>query len=191
MGLDIHIFQVRKAETLEPRIYTLAELDARGFNYFIKEEVEEHLVQALIPYTQEVLVSSPKIDYSKIREDYGLSEDSFAIPRGFEGDLCFTDPTKTEDRHTDISAAEIALKYTVEQTLTYLAFPCDVEAYWNKDYTVHNFFLEKLGDVENTGFYKIDLDVQQAFNEEHGADSGEIPLVPPTEEMALFYHAWW
>ena len=191
MGLDSYVFRIKKAQGLEPRVYTRAELDRLNLDYFFKGESYESLVQQLMPYSQEVQVKAPQIDFQKICKEHGLSDKAYICLRSGNGDIGFIDPMKKEDRKLIVSGADIQANFLVETTQPYYVHICERVAYWRKNYDVQDFFYENLDHVENTGFYLLNDEVITDFNLKVGDSLGGLPMEAPTEEQALFYHEWY
>ena len=62
--------------------------------------------------------------------------------------------------------------------------------YWRKAYDVQEWFHENLGVVvENTGYYLLNTEIIQQFNE--AFLERPIPEEPPDEESALVYYEWY
>ena len=79
--------------------------------------------------------------------------------------------------------------YEDEKTLV---FRREEVAYWRKHYAVQSFFYDALGNVENTGYYRLSEAVLKQFNASTLEGSWDLlPVEAPTDDTALFYWEWY
>lgn len=184
MGLDMEIMRVSKPDYDTDKVYSRHEIDGAVFS---KQDIDEPMFIQAKPYCQELQIRNYYYNMDKIKADYGLSEDAY-IGAYIAGKTIVFDKSIIDGR-VEISKSLIEERYTLEKVET--CFVCRTEEvkYWRKAYDIQDWFYEMIGDVENTGYYMLSVELQSEFNEAWPDDAIEVE--EPSEESALFYWEWY
>lgn len=185
MGLDMEIRRISRPNYDYEKVYERCDIDGVILG---ENDLHKDMYQQLVPYCQKLRVHNQYYNMNKIREDYRLSEHASIGCLSSVGITVYD--RRGSGKSVDISANLIDEKYTLDK-IEY-CFVCLVEGvrYWRKAYDVQDWFHENLeGRVENTGYYRLDAELQDEFNKawpEHAVDVEE-----PDKNSALFYWEWY
>ena len=190
MGLDMYIYRIRKPQ-LEERVYTEQEISDMGLSSVEVDyaTMEKSLYEQLLPYMTVRNVIGEYINKKKIIKDYNLPKDSFISMLAFHGiELSWDGEDGSVSGTQFIPQEELDKKYITTKTVPTYIWRTEEEKYWRKHYELQDWFYEKLGNVENCGYYVLDADLIAEMNakfDEHVFEED------PTDDEALVYHEWY
>ena len=190
MGLDQHIYRVRKPE-LEDRVYTSFEIDSMGnmHRIFLMDiDEEQELIEQLMPYVVVRGVASQFVNKTQLLKDYNLPDNSYMSYMS-SVEITYTGTDENGNRvEKTISMQEVDEKYTTTEVLPCYIWEEEEVQYWRKHYDLQDWIYEHINGVQNTGYYMLDASMIRALNKEFGE---HLPKEDPDDESALFYWEWY
>lgn len=183
MGLDQYVYWIKKPDYNEERIYNSSEVVCGII--IPDDERDDPTVQAVMPYCRKLKVINKHWNMEAISAAFGLSEKAYFY-------ACFNGIAYVQDgsRKVEVNESDLDGRYTIDRIDDW--YVCDTREvmYWRKAYDVQEWFHENLGVVvENTGYYLLNTEIIQQFNE--AFPERPLPEDPPDEEFALVYYEWY
>ena len=189
MGLDMWVRRVRKPN-IEDKVYTSEELYNMDYSMVSVEEVEKEtsMFQQLLPYTVVRNVLTDYYNKEKMIADYNLPKGSSIWHYSNEG-IEISGMDENGKRVSQfIENKDVEEKYIITKSVPHYIWKESEEAYWRKNYSLHDWFYSSLEGVENCGYYILDADLIAEMNATFNEDVSEDD---PTDDEALFYHEWY
>ena len=185
MGLDMHVFKIRKAILNEKRAYTTQELRERGISYVSLEDAKENidLYRQILPYTTKADVTADFYDVQKIIADYDLPKNSHIGMMSYDKIIVAGTDANGDYIRQEVTREEIEEKYILTKTEIYYIWKSEEVAYWRKHYDLQDWIYDVLGNVENTKYCYLDEETIKELNDTFDEC---IPVEPD-----LFYWEWY
>lgn len=186
MGLDMSIYRCSRPIVDDTRIYDREELPGIILS---EEDIGEDMYAQLAPYCEKVRMLNSYYDMEKIRKDYGFSDHAYISMLSSDG-IKVSDDCSSKSKEVNLSAKEIKEKYVLDKIEMCYYTSAEEVAYWRKNYDIQDWFHNNLSStVENTGYYLLDRELLEDFNEEYPNDA--VQVEEPNETSALFYWEWY
>lgn len=192
MGLDMYVFRIRKPD-LNYRVYSQDEIRELNLTTCTIDDFEkaDAAMSQLLPYVSKIKVINEYYDVEAIIKDYNLPAKSHIGTVSSHGIRVSGKSTSGQWVSVDISTEEIECKYIISKIEDSYAWKTQDVAYWRKHYDLQERFYELIGDVENCGYYLLDVETINTLRDEYEADMSDVPLEAATDKSALFYHEWY
>ena len=189
MGLDMYILRIRKPN-LEDKVYTSEEISSMNYSSVSVEDVEREssMFEQLMPYTVVRNVLTDYYNMEKMIADYKLPKNSRIGMYSYDGIEISGKNDNGERVSQFIARKEIDEKYTITKSVPHYIWESNEEEYWRKAYELRDWFYEKLGNVENCGYYVLDAELIAEMNKKFDEHVSEED---PTDNEALVYHEWY
>jgi len=189
MGLDMNVYMVSKPPLSEDDVYDRNDIDGIIFKEI---DADKPAIRQLVPYCAKVRVVNHYYDLRKIGEDYNLTDVWIG------GWCCDKDGSKTfihgsrdgKSESVTLSDDLIESKYIINREETCYICASKEVRYWRKAYDIQEWIHENLPEpVENTGYYILNKNVLDKFNETFPDDT--LPAKEPDNDSALVYWEWY
>lgn len=198
MGLDMFVYRVSKPHLNDALVYDYNDLDGIVIRasdiddptiteITSKRDVTDRKLTDVLPYTQLVKVRLEEYDMKRIRQDFGLPEQSYIC---MISNAKIVVKSRDGSKKVEIPMSTIEEKYIVDIVENCLVANCDEVMYWRKAYDVQAWFHGEIPTVvENVGHYILEEELLDAYNERY--PDNKLPFEVPNKEYALFYHEWY
>ena len=188
MGLDMFVYRVKRPK-LQDKVYTTKEIAEKGLMHVSVEDVKNDMsmFEQILPYAVRRNVVVQYYDVEKMISDYNLPKNSHIWCYSYNG-INIGGYENNQKIDQFISRQEVKEKYTYEKTEPHYLWETEEESYWRKNYNLQEWFYEKLGNVENCGYYVLDAELIAETNRLYNTN---IPEEDPTDDEVLTYHEWY
>lgn len=191
MGLDMYVFRITNPN-LKHRVYSQDEIRSMGLTTCTVDDftAADAAMAQLMPYVSKIKVINKYYDVKAIIRDYNLPANSQIGVVSGQG-IVVSGKYNGQWVKADISHEEVKRKYIVPKIEDSYAWKTQEVAYWRKHYDLQERFYELIGDVENCGYYLLDVETINTLRDEYEGDMIDVPSEAATDKAALFYHEWY
>ena len=191
MGLDMYVFRITNPN-LKHRVYSQDEIRSMGLTTCTVDDfaAADAAMAQLMPYVSKIKVINKYYDVKAIIRDYNLPANSQIGVVSGQG-IIVSGKYNGQWVKADISHEEVKRKYIVPKIEDSYAWKTQEVAYWRKHYDLQERFYELIGDVENCGYYLLDVETINTLRDEYEEDMIDVPSEEATDKTALFYHEWY